>query len=173
MDKDDKIESLLYLIKKAKNGTFEYDMHSDSNGEWSYSILGTNSAMSDAILAFHGSLDAARLLHNALIPNWTWNITDEDVLLEIGDPGKEWTYRSSYVTNRSNPARAWLIAILEVKYKEIKEHLDKKLKKELEIKNDEFLLAEDLCEKWGYHNIRKDYSIPIEKNKEWYKKTNI
>jgi hypothetical protein len=65
--------------------------------------------------AFRGSLDAAKALHDALLPGWEWNI-------DAGD--------GAYVENRGDfgapytadipgmPARAWLLAILKAKQAE-------------------------------------------------------
>lgn len=68
-----------------------------------------------AMLAYFGSLDAAKALHEALLPEWGWT-------LDAGD--------GAYVENRGdfgdiitadvpgNPARAWLLAILRAKVAE-------------------------------------------------------
>lgn len=67
--------------------------------------------------AFHGSLDAAQSLHEAMLPEWCWSIdrmgqaivwypwVEGDALShEVSNDGAgDWTY---------TPARAWLIAIL-------------------------------------------------------------
>jgi hypothetical protein len=61
--------------------------------------------------AYRGSLDAAKALHDALLPGWMW---------EIDAIGEVWVWGadgSRFHTERdddkpSNPARAWLIAIL-------------------------------------------------------------
>ena len=64
---------------------------------------------------FHESLDAAKNVHDALLPGWEWNI-------DAGD--------GAYVENRGDfgvpcpgdipgmPARAWLLAILKAKQAE-------------------------------------------------------
>jgi hypothetical protein len=64
---------------------------------------------------FHDSLDAAKDVHDALLPGWAWNI-------DAGD--------GAYVENRGDfgvpcpadipgmPARAWLLAILKAKQAE-------------------------------------------------------
>lgn len=68
----------------------------------------------DAGIAFHGSLDAAKRLHDALLPGWAWMmgnkgtatvIPPEHVFAKRGTVGP--TCRVD-----DNPARAWLLAIL-------------------------------------------------------------
>jgi hypothetical protein len=75
-----------------------------------------------ARLAFMGSLDAAKSLHEAVLPDWRWRFDDK-----YGDgSSEEYWYRTAWVssphswrtgqTSRvkfGNDARAWLIAILK------------------------------------------------------------
>jgi hypothetical protein len=63
----------------------------------------------DLLNAYDGSLDAAKALHDAVLPGWFWSIDSEDCgvclythLLDDAVLGAD-----------DNPARAWLIAILE------------------------------------------------------------
>jgi hypothetical protein len=68
---------------------------------------------SDAMRAYNGSLDAAKALHEAVLPGW--------VLTFLGQDPYDWVVavfcerfgprRQAIVPG--NPARAWLIAILE------------------------------------------------------------
>ena len=59
--------------------------------------------------AYRGSLDAAKRLHDALLPGWGWDLCDDG-------EAKVFEYTSSaeeYVgVCRDNPARSWLLAIL-------------------------------------------------------------
>jgi hypothetical protein len=72
-----------------------------------------NSDAQLAVLAWrNGSLDATKALHEAVLPEWEWQIGSGDAYLETGDPGKEWTFRTASADN-IDPARAWLIAILK------------------------------------------------------------
>lgn len=65
-----------------------------------------------AILAWrNGSLDAALALHDAVLPNWTWAVStyhEQEAMATI--------YYKSHNPSRQafdyDPARAWLIAIL-------------------------------------------------------------
>jgi len=59
--------------------------------------------------AYRGSLDAAKALHEAVLPGWEWRIRDD---------GRAWVWRT--VSDLcggdevdDNPARAWLLALLD------------------------------------------------------------
>lgn len=61
-----------------------------------------------AYRAFQGSLDAAKALHEALLPGWFvdirwWTAMNGGAIAEVGN---------SHNGKSENPARAWLIAIL-------------------------------------------------------------
>ena len=75
--------------------------------------------------AYHGSLDAAKALHEALLPGWRWWVADAlywtalddnapSVTLCIGTPGADLKVVTGHA---DSPARAWLLAILRA-YKE-------------------------------------------------------
>lgn len=97
----DHIKALDALIAAVENGDF---------------LLGAMKGLleDNAFDAFSGSLDAAKALHEALLPEWVWEI------MTINYPEK-----TSYVmlngrkvrdltaSKNDNPARAWLIAILK------------------------------------------------------------
>lgn len=77
-----------------------------------HDALGRNAL--HAISAFNGSLDAAKALHDALVPNLIAKITVGGVgckyhhcTLEDWDSGED-----THADNQPDPARAWLIAIL-------------------------------------------------------------
>ena len=59
--------------------------------------------------ASQGSLDAAKALHEAVLPGWEWNLGPSNAKVNPynGSPLKSWSGRAD------NPARAWLLAILE------------------------------------------------------------
>jgi hypothetical protein len=69
----------------------------------------------DMLKAFSGSLDAAKDLHDALLPGWEWNIDAGDgaYVEQRGDFGVPYT---ADIPNM--PARAWLLAILKAKQAE-------------------------------------------------------
>jgi hypothetical protein len=72
--------------------------------------------------AFSGSLDAAKRLHDALLPGWWWSIgtckVSDDARVSPDDDrrapdGGEWAdYTDVDQRPPGNPARAWLLAIL-------------------------------------------------------------
>lgn len=63
-----------------------------------------------AIPAHEGSLDAAKVLHEALISSCQANIELSGEVWVLGDE-TEWKYVEAKVYG--NPARAWLLAILK------------------------------------------------------------
>jgi len=64
--------------------------------------------------AFNGSLDAAKALHDAVLPGWHWSLYDDNGIgiyeaqIEVHD----WQGEPISGASKCNPARAWLIAIL-------------------------------------------------------------
>ena len=57
--------------------------------------------------AYNGSLDAAKALHDAVLPGWRWTIW------KIGGIAVWNSYSETYVADcDDNPARAWLLAIV-------------------------------------------------------------
>ena len=73
--------------------------------------------------AANGSLDAAKALHEAVLPGWGWrvaqcHVSDDAWVMAPDDSlapdGEEWsTYTDIDQRPPGNPARAWLLAILE------------------------------------------------------------
>jgi hypothetical protein len=65
----------------------------------------------DLINAYRGSLDAAKRLHDALLPGWAWGLNDDG-------EAEVWPYVGGFDAPaivgvcRDNPARAWLLSIL-------------------------------------------------------------
>ena len=64
--------------------------------------------------AYEGSLDGAKLLHEAMLPDWIWDVGPQN---DAGQISACVTLRSdqsvqSCETVYHNPARAWLLAIL-------------------------------------------------------------
>ena len=60
--------------------------------------------------AFHGSLDAAKALHEALLPGWEWEVASSDAAAVFH--GND-LHGPCELAASTNPARAWLIAILK------------------------------------------------------------
>lgn len=59
--------------------------------------------------AYHGSLDAAKALHEALLPGWEWGRTEGNIY--VTDP-RRGSMSTKWGGPNENPARSWLIAIL-------------------------------------------------------------
>ena len=57
--------------------------------------------------AYDGSLDAAKLLHEAMLPGWIWGRQQNGAMWVANRP---YTFRAT--TRGNDPARAWLLAIL-------------------------------------------------------------
>ena len=66
---------------------------------------------SDVEKAFDGSLDAAKALHEAVLPKRYWLIEEWDGAWEASIPISR--RESIDATSEENPARAWLTVILE------------------------------------------------------------
>lgn len=67
----------------------------------------------NAFQAFNGSLDAAKALHEALVPGWGWtSATDAhgEQWFCVWDQGGDFESDEIY---SDNPARSWLLAILK------------------------------------------------------------
>lgn len=64
----------------------------------------------DIARAYHGSLDAAKALHEALLPGWRWT-RHHDGEIEVWATGvlsRRWGR-----SDDKDPARAWLLAVLK------------------------------------------------------------
>lgn len=63
--------------------------------------------------AYRGSLDAAKALHESVLPGWEWAINPHDVWVYIptrnAPPEKE-----ARASSEDSPARAWLLCIIKV-----------------------------------------------------------
>jgi len=104
-------QALQDLLAKVEAGdyvsTFEYK---DALGSWK-----------EAHNANHGSLDAAKKLHEAFLPGWHFDIATEanenGFYANFSSP--DWD--SAFTSWADNPARAWLIAILKALISEASE----------------------------------------------------
>lgn len=64
------------------------------------------------VSSYTGSLDAAKALHEAVLPGWAWTVGDNEAV--VYGPN-EWIGEQDHfvaVVSDSNPARAWLLTIL-------------------------------------------------------------
>ena len=66
----------------------------------------------DIMRAFHGSLDAAKALHEAVLPGFWWQ--RQGFVMSVTDDHTGWG-NGTYCRHRDdeNPARAWLICIIK------------------------------------------------------------
>jgi hypothetical protein len=96
-------EALAELIAKVEAGVFPsyicaYDLGLDGV-----------ECIDQVYEPFAGSLDAAKALHEAVLPEWAAAINTNGVAQVIG-PRPDWSRHTGTATNQ--PARAWLLAIL-------------------------------------------------------------
>lgn len=59
--------------------------------------------------AYNGSLDAAKALHEALLPGWEWGRTEGNIYVK--DP-RRGSRATKWGGPNDNHARAWLLAVL-------------------------------------------------------------
>lgn len=95
--------TLARLIEDVERGTFDLAMMEDNLPTAGDSAK----AWDNFIAAFNGSLDAAKRLHDALLPGW-WATMRYSTrpLVTVGDVDDEFRAQDD------NLARAWLLAIL-------------------------------------------------------------
>ena len=103
------------LIEAVEAGTLQE--HAWGGMEWPEGL-----SWSTVQYAYAGSLDAAKALHDALLPGWWWAVgtckVSDDARVSPDDDlrapdGGEWAeYTDIDRRPPGNPARAWLLAIL-------------------------------------------------------------
>ena len=96
-------EALAELIAKVEAGEWQHtDWPTVEKGFWG----NWNEAALHFQSAYHGSLDAAKALHEAVLPGWRWKIDEHYAEL--------WQRVQVAYSGEAidNPARAWLLAIL-------------------------------------------------------------
>mgnify|MGYP001810870771 CR=1 FL=1 len=101
MTENGRLDALRALLEQVEAGTWPADFLAIDNG-----IHGVTTATMYA--AFSGSLDAAKALHEAVLPGWEWRLRDE---------GAAWVWRTPSDLQSSqeevdDTARAWLICII-------------------------------------------------------------
>lgn len=108
------------LIAKIEDGNERYPL-SWSNG--GYLTGGLFDLRSEVNRAHNGSLDAAKALHETVLPGWGWRIgqchVSDDAWVSAPDDsmapdGQEWSaYTDIDQRPPGNPARAWLLSMLK------------------------------------------------------------
>lgn len=103
-------DALKELLAKVEAGAFGAD---DDTPDDLWGVAGAQAFWAP----YDGSLDAAKALHEALLPGWDWLINSRSNYAhvwqkkEVGD----WNVDAQSL---HSPARAWLIAILKAKIAE-------------------------------------------------------
>ena len=96
-------EALAELIEKVESGK------TAKVRVWYWAV---GSRYSVASKAAAGYLDAAKALHEAVLPGWWWKVIHPDPsYVQVGMPGI-----GVYAAQSEDPARAWLLAILRALY---------------------------------------------------------
>ena len=98
--------SIAALIKAVEAGTANMRDFIDAFGRIP---MGNNI---EAYNAYHGSLDAAKALHEALLPGCDWGRTEGNIYVKNPNVGSRST---KWGGPNEDPARAWLLAILRAK----------------------------------------------------------
>jgi len=106
----DKMQALCDLLARVEAGTiFAGDFVTDEEAALVYDAFPPNAddvvgSAEWAGLAYDGSLDAAKALHEAVLPGWGFAVTQ--VGANIEGP------MEAYSDDARTPARAWLICII-------------------------------------------------------------
>jgi len=122
--KAERVDALIRLIEKVRSGC--PDDH-DFRAAWSYRQYHNMYASRLASESYSGSIDAARALHDAVLPGMPVQITDHSPEwcgghgwgVRVNWPHMAWkpTFTAcgpfSYEAYAETPARAWLLAVLE------------------------------------------------------------
>ena len=107
--------ALRALIEAVEAGDANADVWRDI---WRHDKIWTMQVALKANLAFKGSLNAAKALHEALLPEWGWTMTSDgfaQIDYDGDEPLAEGADFSDYVKEArldGYPVRAWLLAIL-------------------------------------------------------------
>ena len=99
----DRKEALAELIAKVEAGRVY--------GNLTAQILADTDMDVELFLdAYEGSLDAAKALHDAVLPGWA-AIANTNGTVQLAGPAPDWKRHTGCKEN--NPARAWLLVILK------------------------------------------------------------
>ena len=109
-------KALSLLIEKVRDG--------EANGKFGpiMSAYWDLSTQICAVRAYNGSLDAARNLHDELLPGWGWNVGyTQGVQRVLTTVWAREAEQDEVDATSTDPARAWLLAILKAKLSEVAE----------------------------------------------------
>lgn len=106
------IEALKELAAKVEAGEWDHSPNGAARKVFPYKSASIDDLGLIAAEAFNGSLDAAKVLHDALVPGWTIHIGTEnngEFHVIVGSPSNVRLYDEAF---NAIMARAWLLAIL-------------------------------------------------------------
>lgn len=107
-----RLEALKSLLAKVEAGEWDFRADAPVRQVFPYNSSSADDLGLTARAAFEGSLDAAKALHEAVLPGWVYGINfdaNEELYAFVGDAAHFETDEAYADT----PARAWLIAILK------------------------------------------------------------
>lgn len=105
------MEAMERLIAAVEAGKATYGMFTDALSS-PCQDMGSTQMPYDAQNAYRGSLDAAKALHDALLPGWVWGRTEGNIYVtnpERGSRSTKWGGPNEVA------ARSWLLAILKAR----------------------------------------------------------
>jgi hypothetical protein len=110
-------QALIELRDKVKAGRATPSIIVDAFGRFESPEVGNTWAVYNA---YNGSLDAAKALHEAVLPGWSteiicrpFGIVPHQWHIRLSTDSTGWGNGKSCSASNENPARAWLLAILE------------------------------------------------------------
>lgn len=109
-----RLQALEALLDQVKAGEWDFRHDAPARLVFPYHSASADDLGLDARAAFEGSLDAAKALHEAVLPGWPWTIENMNSGLSRAWVNSSRGLRTpGYVGESDDPARAWLIAILK------------------------------------------------------------
>ena len=105
----DRKQALMHLRDKVEAGESRVQVEEAAFAVWPDGV--DHFKATHASAAHCGSLDAAKALHEAVLPGWVAGVSEN--LHGHGWYGWAQTHEEHVEARNDNPARAWLIAILE------------------------------------------------------------
>jgi hypothetical protein len=99
-------DALTRLADAVEAGAGYYEILSAAT-EWDSD---NGNGLSESVVnAYYGSLDAAKALHEAVLPDWHWDVASSDAAAVFHGSALSGPCE---LAAASNPARAWLLAII-------------------------------------------------------------
>jgi hypothetical protein len=111
-----RLEALKDLKAKVEAGEFPGAMDGAARMVWPYNQREADDLGLTAALAFDGSLDAAKALHEVVLPGYAWQVCQETKSVAQVAHADAMYFEEPFVSY--TPARAWLLAILSALIKQ-------------------------------------------------------